>query len=304
MFHNMGYMAPSRNPGDRPGGALLVQVVESAAAARRSASSRPRAGLPKSTTSRLVGALERQGLVQRTATAARCSPGRCSSASPQRDGAAEPGRARRADARAASPTRPARRSTWPSPERSAPSTSPSATARTSSASRTGSAAACRHHVAANGKVFMAFGAARCPTSSSASPRDDLDRAELERQLEPCAPRLRDGRRRARARPGGDGRARAAAGRRALRGALDLGPDHPPHPRPHRAARAAPDRRRRPRSRRGSATTTTSEVPHDPRRDPPGPLRQHARRQRARGARPRRAGPRGRHGARDRCSTTR
>ena len=48
----------------------------------------------------------------------------------------------------------------------------------------------------------------------------------------------------------------------------------------------------------------SEVPHDPRRDPPGPLRQHARRQRARGERPRRTRVSRTSSSPSRCSTTR
>ena len=72
-FHNMGVTATGTQAIDRAA-ALLVRVVESpqpvpvgelAAAA----------GLPKSTTSRLVGALERQGLVQRSSDRGGLRPG-------------------------------------------------------------------------------------------------------------------------------------------------------------------------------------------------------------------------------------
>ena len=59
---------------------LLVSVVESTRPLGIGELSES-AGLPKSTTSRLVGALERQGLVQRSATAARLHPAPCCSAS-------------------------------------------------------------------------------------------------------------------------------------------------------------------------------------------------------------------------------
>src|SRR4029077_9045506 len=72
-FHNMDVTATGTQAIDRAA-ALLVRVVESpqpvpvgelAAAA----------GLPKSTTSRLVGALERQGLVQRSSDRGGLQPG-------------------------------------------------------------------------------------------------------------------------------------------------------------------------------------------------------------------------------------
>jgi DNA-binding IclR family transcriptional regulator len=73
VFHHMGTMAESGTQAIDRAAALLVSVVES---------TRPlgvgelstRSGLPKSTTSRLVGALERQGLLQR-AVDRRVSPG-------------------------------------------------------------------------------------------------------------------------------------------------------------------------------------------------------------------------------------
>ena len=83
-FHNMGVAATGTQAIDRAA-ALLVRVVES---------TRPlpvgelavAAGLPKSTTSRLLGALERQGLVQRTRDRGGCGRGRCSFASPVKTG--------------------------------------------------------------------------------------------------------------------------------------------------------------------------------------------------------------------------
>ena len=56
---------------------LLVHVVETAEPPTVGELAQ-RSGLPKSTTSRLVGALERQGLVQRDAGAASSRPGPCS----------------------------------------------------------------------------------------------------------------------------------------------------------------------------------------------------------------------------------
>jgi len=53
---------------------LLVHVVEAASAPTQSELSE-RTGLPKSTTSRLVGALERQGLIQRVAGSGQLRPG-------------------------------------------------------------------------------------------------------------------------------------------------------------------------------------------------------------------------------------
>jgi DNA-binding IclR family transcriptional regulator len=75
MFHNMGRMgAESGTQAIERAAQLLVRVVESPdppSIGELSAG----AGLPKSTTSRLVGALERQGLVQRLGDRGRLRPG-------------------------------------------------------------------------------------------------------------------------------------------------------------------------------------------------------------------------------------
>jgi DNA-binding IclR family transcriptional regulator len=75
MFHHMGHMATE--PGTQAierAAQLLVRVVESPQPPSIGELS-TRAGLPKSTTSRLVGALERQGLVQRLGARGRLRPG-------------------------------------------------------------------------------------------------------------------------------------------------------------------------------------------------------------------------------------
>ena len=86
MFHHMGEMASESGTQaiDRAA-QLLVSVVESRrplGVGELAASS----GLPKSTTSRLVGALERRGLVQRAGDRARrTGPGAASLRAPGRD---------------------------------------------------------------------------------------------------------------------------------------------------------------------------------------------------------------------------
>ena len=75
MFHHMGSMAAASGTQaiDRAA-ELLVGIVESAQPVSVGELSE-RSGLPKSTTSRLVGALERQGLVQRLGDRGRIRPG-------------------------------------------------------------------------------------------------------------------------------------------------------------------------------------------------------------------------------------
>ena len=210
---------------------LLVRVVESPQPPSIGELSAG-AGLPKSTTSRLVGALERQGLVQR-ARRPRTTPAR--TGAPPLSRAATPRRhssSSRSRACGASPTRAARRSTSRFPARTASSTSPSRTPRTSSASPTGSGGASR--------------------SSSRRTASASWRSAAARSTKP--PRIRsrgyaDVDRRARGRPG---RARRSGPRpegRRRRGSLHLRPHDPPHRRAHRGARAAPASRRPPASTR-------------------------------------------------------
>jgi len=76
MFHHMGRMAATE-PGTQAierAAQLLVRVVEAPHPPSIGELS-TRAGLPKSTTSRLVGALERQGLVERLGARGRLRPG-------------------------------------------------------------------------------------------------------------------------------------------------------------------------------------------------------------------------------------
>ena len=75
MFHDMGSMgAESGTQAIERAAQLLVRVVEAPQPPSIGELS-TRAGLPKSTTSRLVGALERQGLVQRLGARGRLRPG-------------------------------------------------------------------------------------------------------------------------------------------------------------------------------------------------------------------------------------
>jgi IclR family transcriptional regulator, acetate operon repressor len=75
MFHDMGYMAAETGTQAIERAAqLLVRVVEAPQPPSIGELSAG-AGLPKSTTSRLVGALERQGLVQRLGERGRLRPG-------------------------------------------------------------------------------------------------------------------------------------------------------------------------------------------------------------------------------------
>ena len=75
MFHDMGSMgAESGTQAIERAAQLLVRVVEAPQPPSIGELS-ARAGLPKSTTSRLVGALERQGLVQRLGARGRLRPG-------------------------------------------------------------------------------------------------------------------------------------------------------------------------------------------------------------------------------------
>jgi len=161
---------------------LLVRVVESG---------RPLAvgelahetGLPKSTTSRLLGALERQGLVQRTADRGALRPGPVLLRFAQRDGAADLLElAAPALELLARETGETINVAIPGPfgaEHLAQRDSAHFVATTNWVGRR-----VPHHVAANGKVFVAFGAAQLPDRLDRfTPATITDREELERQLE-------------------------------------------------------------------------------------------------------------------------
>ena len=161
---------------------LLVRVVES---------SRPLgvgelandSGLPKSTTSRLLAALERQGLVQRTTDRGALRPGPVLLRFAQRDGSAE-----LIELAAPSLEWLARETgetinlAVPGPagaEHLAQRDSAHFVATTNWVGRR-----VPHHVAANGKVLVAFGAAELPQQLDRfTPATVTDRAELGRQLE-------------------------------------------------------------------------------------------------------------------------
>ena len=280
---------------------LLVQVVESPqppAVGELAAD----AGLPKSTTSRLVGALERPG--PRPAARRPRPPAARAGAAPLRAAgrradlvelaAADARALADADGRDDQPRGPR--------ARSASSTSRSATAAHFVGVTNWVGRRVPHHVAANGKVLPRLRRGPLPDGSSSASRRarSSTAAQLEAELERVRRRgyatavdelelglaavaapvfgRRRGRRRAVASPGPTTRLTSER-------IEELAPLLIEHAAPPRLAAALGHRRPR------------SEVPHDPRRDPPGPLRQHARRQRARGEGARRRGPRGRHGPR-------
>jgi IclR family transcriptional regulator, acetate operon repressor len=161
---------------------LLVRVVESG---------RPIAvgelathtGLPKSTTSRLVGALERRGLVQRSADRGRLSPGPVLLRFAHRDGGqslvelAAP-----VLERLAAETRETINVAVPGPlgaEHLDQRDSEHFVGVTNWVGRR-----VPHHVAANGKVFMAFGAAPVPPQLERfTPLTITNRTALETELE-------------------------------------------------------------------------------------------------------------------------
>ncbi len=162
--------------------ALLVRVVESGRplAVGELASG---SGLPKSTTSRLLGALERHGLVQRTRDRGALRPGPVLLRFAQRDGSAEL-------VELASPSLEllARETgetvnlAVPGPagaEHLAQRDSAHFVATTNWVGRR-----VPHHVAANGKAFVAFGAAELPSELERfTPATITDRAALAGQLE-------------------------------------------------------------------------------------------------------------------------
>ncbi|TMK69955.1 MAG: IclR family transcriptional regulator [Actinobacteria bacterium] len=161
---------------------LLVRVVESGqplAVGELAAHT----GLPKSTTSRLVGALERRGLVQRSSDRGRLSPGPVLLRFAHRDGGqslvelAGP-----MLERLAAETRETTNLAVPGPlgaEHLDQRDSEHFVGVTNWVGRR-----VPHHVAANGKIFMAFGAAPIPAQLDRfTPRTITSRAKLERELE-------------------------------------------------------------------------------------------------------------------------
>ena len=160
---------------------LLVRVLESGeplAVGQLAAYS----GLPKSTTSRLVGALERSGLVQRSADRSSLSPGPVLLRFAHRDGGqilvelAEP-----VLEHLARETRETINLAVPGPlgaEHLSQRDSEHFVAVTNWVGRR-----VPHHVAANGKVFMAFGAAAVPEQLERfTPRTITNRSVLESEL--------------------------------------------------------------------------------------------------------------------------
>jgi DNA-binding IclR family transcriptional regulator len=161
---------------------LLVRVVESGRPLAVGELAHA-AGLPKSTTSRLMAALERQGLVQRIGERGALRPGPVLLRFAQRDGGGE-------ILELASPalellareTGETINLAIPGPagaEHLAQRDSAHFVATTNWVGRR-----VPHHVAANGKVFVAFGAARLPeVLERFTPTTIVDRDALERQLE-------------------------------------------------------------------------------------------------------------------------
>ena len=237
-------------------------------------------------------ALERQGLVQRDGDRAPPAPG--PGAPPLRPAAERrrrPGRARRPSARRGWPQSPARRSTSASRRRSASTSSPSVDSR--SLPRLDELGRPARPVPRHGdrQGFLAWGAVPCRPARGARRHDHRPRgargelARAPRGYATAVDELELGPGRARR-----ARVRGARGAWSRRSRIS-GPDDPPHAasastswRPLLVAAGA-------RPLRAARPPTTSEVPHDPRRDPPGPLRPDAGRQRARGAGAVEPGPR-------------
>ena len=154
------------------------------------------------------------------------------------------------------------------------------------------------HPAANGKVFLAFGAAELPPGELTrfTPHTICDREHLTARSTRFA-------RSATRRP--STRSRSGSRPSPPPCAAPPAPASPPSRSPARASasgRASSttwvpcSSSRPPSSPPDSGTPPWSEDDHDARRDPAGTVRQHADRQQARGRRPRQPGPRGGHGA--------
>ena len=182
MFHNLGMPETGTQAIDRAA-SLLVRVVESTrplAVGELAALS----ALPKSTTSRLVGALERQGLVQRTGDRRHLRPGPVLVRFAQADGAqrlvelAGPALERLANetGETINLAVPAQLGADHLDQRDCEHF----VGATNWVGRR-----VPHHVAANGKVFMAFGVAPVPDELERFTAHTVtDRGQLESLLEP------------------------------------------------------------------------------------------------------------------------
>ena len=156
------------------------------------------------------------------------------------------------------------------------------------------------HTSSLGKVFYAWGALPVPTSGmhARTVATITDAAALERDGARCSQAwLRRHGRRARGRPHRHRRTRPRTARRRRRGPRHLG-THPTTGEPARRARPAPVVPRHAALHPAARPSTQGGRRMTPGRDPPGPVRRDPRRQRA--ARPRadRGGARDRHGAAD------
>ena len=270
MFHHMGEMAAESGTQaiDRAA-ELLVSVVESTRPLGVGELSES-AGLPKSTTSRLVGALERRGLVQRAGDR-RVAPGPVLLRFAHRDLGASlveiAAPALKALSQLSGETINLGVPTPLGVEHLAQEDSRHFVGGTNWVGRR-----VPYESTANGKVLLAFGAR--PTATRSARAATRPPSTSSSTASPRSPR-------------------PSSGPTATRS--------PPSPSPGRPfgspATASPSLSRpcssRPASSRCDSATTTSEVPHDPRRDPQGPLRRDAHRERARGEGPRQQGARGR-----------
>jgi len=162
--------------------ALLVRVVESPcplAVGELAADS----GLPRSTTSRLLSALERQGLLQRSGERGALRPGPVLLRFARQDGA------QHLVLLAAPVLELLARETGETVNLAVPGAGGAEHLAQRDSAHFVSVTnwvgrRVPHHVAANGKVFMAFGAAALPSRFERfTPKTIADRGELERQLE-------------------------------------------------------------------------------------------------------------------------
>ncbi len=210
------------------GADLLVRVLESdqPVALTDLASA---AGLPKSTASRLISALERRGLIEQDGERGRLRPGPGDSARGRAQHArAQHHRARRGRRSMLWPRPPARRSTWPCPGPDGVEHIAQVDSRHFLGAGQWLGRSVGYEHSANGKVFAAFG--RAPAERGSARR--ADRRELAGDP---ARRTRHLDRRARARAVRHGGAGARRPRRGDRGAQHLGPDAAHDAGAHRAS---------------------------------------------------------------------
>ena len=299
--------ARAPRPIDR-GADLLVRVLESEqpVALTELASA---AGLPKSTASRLVSALERRGLVEQDGERGRlrararrscASPSAaCSSATSSSWRARRSTRSRRPAARRSTSRFPApRRRRAPRAGRQPPLPRRRAVARA-----LGRLPLHRRRQGVPG-VRARAGPAGAAHAAHA-PATITDAATRRRARAGPARRLRDRDRRARGRARRDRGAGARRARRGGRRAQHLRADAADDPGANRRAATGSDSEAAQARAAASDTPTSKEnTPHDPRGDPAAALRRDARRQRAGGAAGRRGRARNRDSSPSGCSTTR